>query len=705
MKQKLCLVLSCLGVLTMLAAPAAGAADKAPPADQPAPAATMEQVTVTATKTSVSEELSPVEAYSVNRQDLDAQPNFYMNNFGEFIRDLPGVHVAQYYPWGPPWVHLRGTGHFLQRTVYLIDGMPIHHFLSVGLNPNDIGQIDVVLGPSSALYGASAAGGAVNLITRSGQAGEGAVASMAYGSHNTYKPYASVGDRQGNFNYRFSYAGEYSDGFQMKPVDGMVDLYHRGKKQYVAGASVEDNEYEHTWLSGKVGWETSGGTSLTAAVNYQRRYLYGGQTNAITNDDGDTVVTSLRLIHPLGDWAKLTATVGYQFQSIPSQANGGASLVNGRVVVDDTIKSHEEWDRERIPLELQGDFYLGQNNVLTAGVYWAQETEDDDTFSGASGPQTYRYDLTTDMFALYVQDQAFFLDKRLSVLAGVRYDYWKYHDIYDSGSSDPEPDSVEHDHVTYRGGVKYKVNEMVSLRSSAGTAYWPGNPKWAFQNKNTGATWREANTGLEPEKTWMWDLGTDVVLPKWGTKFRVTAYYGVIENIMAYTYDEHPTLPNTTIIHTRNIGEAEIYGLEFYVKQPLTKHLALTGSLTLNHSEITEDKTNPDNVGNQLRNAPDYWGSVGLRYLNPKLFNWEVLFRFSADRYYDDNNEDLPYFHMDSYQTVDVKVWRDWQLCEKWILQTSLSAVNLFDEDYATEIVYVNPGLYVEAMVGVRYLF
>ena len=309
------------------------------------------------------------------------------------------------------------------------------------------------------------------------------------------------------------------------------------------------------------------------------------------------------------------------------------------------------------------------------------------------------------MLAFYLQDQAFFFNDRLSILGGVRWDSWRYSDIYDSGSSNKEPDAVSKDHVTYRGGAKFKVNDTLSLRGNIGTAYWPGNPKWFFQNLNTGATWREANPDLDPEETWMADFGGDVTLNKWGTLLKATLYYGEIKNIMAYTYDPHPTVPDTTIIKSRNIGKAEIYGLELYLKQPITKHLSFTGSFTLNHSEITEDQTNPDNVGNQLRNAPDYYGSLGLRYINPELFNWEILFRFSDDRYYDDNNEDLPYFHMDAYQTVDLKVWRDWRLSKDWVLTTAVSAVNLLDDDYATEIVYVNPGLYVEGSVGLRFLF
>ena len=665
----------------------------------------LDEITVTATKTDVDEAFSPADAYAVDREDIEYQPSHYMNNFGEYIRDIPGVHVGQYYPWGPPWVHMRGTGHFLQRSVYLIDGMPVHAFLSTAINPNDIERVDVVLGPSSALYGASAAGGAVNIITRRGKKGEGASAKLGYGSRNTFKPSVSLGNASGNFDYRLSYSADISDGYQMKPIDGMVKLYNLGKKQYVRTASVEDNDYEYHWVSGKMGWHNDSGTQMTMAFNYQNRYLYGGQTNAITNDHGDTLVSSLKLSHRLGDWAKVTATTGYQFQSIPSQDNGGARLVNGQVVVDDTIKVKTDWDRKRIPLEVQGDFYLGKSNVLTAGIYLAREEEEMYKNSGETGAQTYRYELTTDMTGLFLQDQIFLLDDRLSLLGGIRYDEWKYSDIYDSGSSNSTPGSLKKDQVTYRGGAKFRVNEALALRTSIGTAYWPGNPKWFFQNLNTGPTWREANPDLNPEKTWMADLGADMTLFPCQTLFKITGYYGTIKDIMAYTYDSHPTVDNTTLVKTRNMGEAEIYGIELYLQQPITEHLSFTGALTLNHSRITEDQVNPANEGNQLRNSPDYWGSLGLRYVRPDLVNGELLYRFSDSRYYDDNNVDLPYFHMKAYQTLDLKIWRDWQIRPDLTLHTAISGVNLLDEEYATEIVYVNPGRHIECTMGVRVAF
>ncbi len=208
--------------------------------------------------------------------------------------------------------------------------MPVHAFLSPAIHPNDIEKVDVVLGPSSALYGASAAGGAVNILTRKATPGEGIRAGVSYGSNNTIRPSLSLGNATGNFHYRFSYSGDFSDGYQMKPINGMVLLHGLGKPQYVRTASVEDNDYKYNWLTGKMGWDNKQGSTLTLSLNYMDRYLSGGQPNAIENDHGDTLVSSLNFTHPLGDWGKLTATTGYQYQSIPSRYNGGASLVGAK---------------------------------------------------------------------------------------------------------------------------------------------------------------------------------------------------------------------------------------------------------------------------------------------------------------------------------------------------------------------------------------
>ncbi len=381
---------------------------------------TLGTITVTATKTEVDPETVPFSSWSVERETLDTQPSFFMNNVGEIIRDLPGVHVAQYYPWGPPWIHLRGTGYFIGRTVYLIDGLPVWSFLSTTLNPHDVGRADVLLGPSSALYGANASGGAVNFITREGQRDMGATAEMAYGERNTFRPHVHVGDQVGNWRYYLSYSGDYSDGYHMKPVDEMVRLWKLGKKQYLTDASLDTNDYKHSFVAGKVNWENDNGTKAWLALNYVNRYLDGGQPHFILNDHGDQVITTAHIESPLTSYAKVKLSSAYQYYDHPQQYTGGLSLDSGgNLALDSSIFYRRTWEVTRYPIEGQVDIYPFEHNILTVGTFFCREEEyrrDDYAKTG----KRLLYNVTTDQSAFYLQDQIFLLDKKLSIVGGIR---------------------------------------------------------------------------------------------------------------------------------------------------------------------------------------------------------------------------------------------------------------------------------------------
>ena len=533
---------------------AIGTARAAADEEKPARTSTLPSLTVTATRVDVDPDTVPFSLWSVDRQNIESQPNHFMANFGELIRDLPGVHVAQYYPWGPPWVHLRGTGYFIGRTIFLVDGIPVTPFLSQTINNDDIERVDVLLGPASAIYGANASGGVVNVITRKGNRTTGANAGVSYGSFDTWRPHASIGDKKGDWNYYFSYNGDYSSGYNMKPVDGMVDLYKRKKTQYLWDASLETNDYRYNYFMGKVGFENPQGLGFVGTYNLEQLYLYGGQPGMVLNNDGTQGIGSLRFYTPLGEIGKLTATAGYQHFNRPQLYIKGLSLVKNQVKLDTTPTTRSEWQTQRLPLEVQSDFFLGSNNILTAGVSYSQEKEVREDYNRLTGGRTSKTDYTTDQMAVYLQDQLFLLDNKLSFLAGLRYDYWKYYDVFDQVSKPQRPAGFDRDIVTYRGGAKYRFNETFALKSSAGTAYWPGTPLWFFRNVTTGATQREANPDLNPEKTWMVDLGGEVTVKSTGTQLSATAYYGEIDDMVSYRYDVNPKLAGGTIIRSLTWG-------------------------------------------------------------------------------------------------------------------------------------------------------
>lgn len=681
------------------------AAGNGPLAAEKEQTARMEELVVTATKTRVDPESVPFTMYSVEREDIEQQPAPYISNIGELIKDLPGVSLGQVYPLGPPWINLRGTGYFIGRTIYVVDGLPLlEPIMSTTINPYDVEKIDVLLGPSSALYGANASGGVVNVLTKSGREGMGVAGHLAAGSFNTVRGIASAGDRVGPWNYYFSAIMEHSGGYEHQPVEAGVKLWRLGKRQYLPSATLADARWEKHHLSGKIGWRGEQGGRASLSAHYLEANQSGGQPNRVTTDNGDQLITSLQTEIPLRDWAALRFRGGYQYFLRPSTATRGLSLdAGGNLVLNSSPTQESDWGPRRfIPLELQGDIYLGRDNTLTVGGFYSHFRDARRTDNAVTGARLSESHWKIDNTAVFIQDQQFFFDRRLSLVGGIRHDMWRYYDIFDSQSTDQRPNSVDKDYTTYRGGVRFKVTDGLALRASAGTAFWPGAAVWFFQNVSTGLTWREANPDLKPEKTWMVDFGVDLASSKTGTALSVTPYYGKIKDMVSYRYDENPLVPGGSIIRTQNLGGAEIYGVETLLSQRIVENLYFRGSLTLNRSRIEDTDVND---GNQLRNAPDYHGSVGLQYLNPRLFNADLRVRFSDSRYYDDENTNLPYFKMKSYETLDAKIWRDWTVARNWILTTSISAINILDKEYELELTYVAPGFYLETGIGLRYVF
>ena len=111
------------------------------------------------------------------------------SNFGDLLRQAPGVNVTQlsstHYS-----VTSRGSSSALATSqLVLVDGRSVYQdffgftswdFLSVGLD--DLQRIEVVNGPASAVWGANAMSGVVNLITKAPREALGTTLNLRFGS-------------------------------------------------------------------------------------------------------------------------------------------------------------------------------------------------------------------------------------------------------------------------------------------------------------------------------------------------------------------------------------------------------------------------------------------------------------------------------------------------------------------------------------------
>src|SRR5262245_44469309 len=129
-----------------------------------------EHVTVAATRTDKRVEDVPMRVEVMNMEEVQEQVLQGPGDMVNMLREMGGLHVATSSPsLGAAGVRIQGMrGRY---TRFLSDGLPLFGEQVGGLGllqipPVDLGQVEVIKGVTSALYGAGAIGGVVNLIAR-----------------------------------------------------------------------------------------------------------------------------------------------------------------------------------------------------------------------------------------------------------------------------------------------------------------------------------------------------------------------------------------------------------------------------------------------------------------------------------------------------------------------------------------------------------
>lgn len=696
---------------------------------------TADEVVVSATKTNAKVSDLPVSVGVVSEKEIEAIP-FSSPNVGEVIRHLPGVNVGFGNRNIPAWVHLRGAGIFSSRTLYMVDEMPLFHpMLNISTHPSNMSGVEVLLGPSSSLYGPNAAGGALNVKSKSGRNNQGVDVGMGMGSFGTVRPSVSVGKQIRNWDVFASFAQDKSDGWKLFPIEkarylhqALLDLEGSGGTGYYSSVCIDDNSYTNDYYYGRVGYHNpEKGYGFTAGLHYMGMDYYPGAENK--TDDEKRMVGTGKVYSPISSVGFAAFRFGYQeisyegVKSTKGMVTAADSLINGRYVYaekdennsyvyDSTVTRSSDSKQNRIPLDLQTDWFFIPHNILTAGVGYIYDTTDQQTYSVSSGvvsttpSSNTNYDVRQS--SLYLQDQYKMLEDRLVFLAGYRYDYWKYKNIYDLTSTDQYPDATDKSTSTYRAGVKYFISESFSVRASGGTAFYPGMASFFFKNTRTGSTWSEPNPDLKPERTKMVDIGLDYTDHARGIQASITPYIGRISDFMTYRYDQHPDSANIQIVRRYNAGAVNIRGVELGFRQTVTPEVNYYINYTWNHSRIDDAVDNPTTTvdetiqqGKQLANAPDHSLNFGVTYDRPSLLGTTLSGRYVSERFYNDEiqRRTIDYFKMDPYFVMDVKVWKQFRLSSHTVT-ASLGVDNIFDTDYDGEFYYTPAGRFVQFTLG-----
>jgi outer membrane receptor for ferrienterochelin and colicins len=128
------------------------------------------------------------------------------------LRDIPGIDMIHINGYAPTLIYFRGMyGAENLRALLMIDGVVENNILGSNdmagpaYSLHNAERIEIIWGPVSALYGANAFGGVINIITKKGADIEGLKVEQGFGSFNTSFTKLNMGLRRGKFE--FSAAG------------------------------------------------------------------------------------------------------------------------------------------------------------------------------------------------------------------------------------------------------------------------------------------------------------------------------------------------------------------------------------------------------------------------------------------------------------------------------------------------------------------
>lgn len=206
------------------------------------------------------------------------------------LRDVPGIDFIHINGYAPTLIYFRGMyGAENLRALLMIDGIPENNISGT----NDMGgpayslhnveRIEVIWGPASALYGANAFGGLINIITKKAEAMNGITIQRGQGNLNTSFEKAAFGMKKAGFDINFSGTLFRTDGPLLKE-----------RSQNYTGSYV-DNAYS---FSSSIGYTSA---KCRAIIGYRAF---------------DT---------PMG-WGTLLNTPT-KFLGLPSQGNGNVGTV------------------------------------------------------------------------------------------------------------------------------------------------------------------------------------------------------------------------------------------------------------------------------------------------------------------------------------------------------------------------------------------
>jgi outer membrane cobalamin receptor len=480
-------------------------------------------------------------------------------------------------------------------TLVLVDGIRANAFgggLDLSQVPlADVERIEVVRGPQSAIFGADAIGGVVQVITRQGGAPT-AGAAIEGGSRGAHRLQASTSGTRA--------AIRWQAGTDYFADDGFTGTAANGER-----VSNDDAQERQAWVGG--GWRANRGTDVQATYRYVDTERgspgpYGSDPagryagiDRVSRGATERHATGVRVVHP---WT------------------GPASRVRQRLDVD--VADYDltfaspfgvsASETRRAHARLQTDAVLAAGFGMSGGVEWIRESARS-SFIRSAGSE-----VPVDRRVIGTFGEARWnAHERYSVQAGLRAEHITREAFVVNGFADDAVTSIN---------PKVAASWLVSrslpgskawtrVRAAAGTGIRPPD---VFEIAFTD------NPNLKPERSRSLEVGVTQALASGAIQLDAATFFNRYDDLIISI----GSLGDVSRYRTDNVSNARARGVELSGAWQSSRGVSVRAAYAwLDTAILAIDNTaqapSPYRVGDPLLRRPRHAGSVSVGWTNERL--------------------------------------------------------------------------------------
>lgn len=618
----------------------------------------MDEVVVTATKT--EESIKEVPNSVIVKDSIDIEDTG-AKTVGQLLSNEQGIDLRTRGDYGGATeeIHIRGMA--ADGTQVLVNGVVVNSpsLGSANLNGlpmNNIERVEVVKGAGSLLYGTSAMGGIVNIITKRPEKDRLTLNAQAgYGTNSAFELSLENGMFIiENFGYYLTAGKQESDGFRsnsdLDHKDASLNLVY--EKDDLLDVSLYTDYVDREM--GRPGVRPPAGTTDFYVGTVK---LYDRESSNLLNRQGDeNMSAALSIKSRPFEKAGINLNASY----IDMENYNYNRYYNSYPV--EGIPGSETWVTNNVfTLEANTDIEPVEELKLLFGAEfkrydWENRTINLDEAGVASGSATGATE-HLDTKGYFGEGQYKPCDY-FKMVAGLRLtDHSEFGRKY-----------------VPRYGVIITPYKDTAIKMNYGKHYNAPTPNdlfWPLEDWGWGMG-AQGNINLRPETGKHMDAGIEQGFMDNKLSFNLTYYNWDINDKIRW-------VPDINYFYTpQNLDKFTGEGYEAGVNYTVTEGVAL--NLNYTYSDAKEEQVG--GVRRQARYTADDYLKLGVNYFNEKGLGVSAALRYTGDRpgSYALDTDVNPDVMLDSYYTVDLNI--NQRIYEHWLL--SLNCSNLFDEEYDT---------------------